>query len=284
MRYPYNSHLYLKEVALNVLNLEKQTQFYTDALGLQIVHQSESETALGVGTTCLVRLIKTNQPQALNYGLYHFALLLPERKALATLLRHLVSSNIPLSGGSDHGYSEAIYLSDPEGNGIELYADKDWAAWDIREDGRIIGVTEALDFMALYHLGDANSAYTMPQNTRMGHIHLSVQNSQQSSATYQQLLQIDDKFSVPSASWLASGMYHHHLAVNHWAGNALSKRNKQDPGLNYFALEVASKTVLEHVRHNAEQLSLSYSAPTENSLEVTDFDGITLLLTASSHA
>ena len=146
MVYEYNSRIHLAEVALNVKDLESQTAFYHQLLGLEILIQSENQVLLGAGGKPLVRLIKTDDisnPKQ-SCGLYHMALLLPSREDLANVFKHLLDLKIPLVGGADHGYSEAIYLEDLEGNGIELYRDKPVVEWDIREDGRIIGVTEEL--------------------------------------------------------------------------------------------------------------------------------------------
>ena len=113
MVYQYNSQIYLAEVALNVKDLESQTAFYHQLLGLEILNQSENQVLLGAGGKPLVRLIKTDDisiPKQ-SYGLYHMALLLPTREDLANVFKHLLDLKIPLVGGADHGYSEAIYLS-----------------------------------------------------------------------------------------------------------------------------------------------------------------------------
>jgi len=139
--YPlYNSQIQLNEVALNVNHLLQETEFYTKGLGLQILTQSDTEVLLGVGKTPLVRLIQTNIDKSVkeSYGLYHLAIHLPTKEALGDFLRHAVHTSLPLIGASDHGYSEAIYLEDTEGNGIEIYRDRPVSEWDIREDGRII--------------------------------------------------------------------------------------------------------------------------------------------------
>ena len=107
--------------------------------------------------------------------------MLPTRKALADVLKHLSDLRIPLVGGADHGYSEALYLEDLEGNGIELYRDKPVSSWDIREDGRIIGVTEALAAQDIYELGEKVDPFLLAEGTRMGHIHLSVKDSRTAS-------------------------------------------------------------------------------------------------------
>ena len=218
MTYEYKSHTYLAEAALNVKDLVSQTAFYQQVLGLKILSQTETEVVLGLGGKALVHLIQAQESSEVreHYGLYHLAILLSTRKALADVLKHLTDLQIPLVGGADHGYSEAIYLEDLEGNGIELYRDKPVSTWDIREDGRIIGVTEALAAQDIYELGERVEPFILAEGTRMGHIHLSVKDSRKSSQFYQKVLGLEDKFSVSSASWIAAGDYHHHLAVNEW--------------------------------------------------------------------
>lgn len=156
MTYEYKSHIYLAEAVLNVKNLASQTAFYQQMLGLEILSQTETEVVLGLGGKALVHLIQAEESSEVrgHYGLYHLAILLRTRKVLADVLKRLTDLQIPLVGGADHGYSEALYLEDLEGNGIELYRDKPVSTWDIREDGRIIGVTEALAAQDIYELGE----------------------------------------------------------------------------------------------------------------------------------
>lgn len=243
MVYEYNSQIYLAEVALNVKDLESQTAFYHQLLGLEILNQSENQVLLGAGGKPLVRLIKTDDisnPKQ-SYGLYHMALLLPTREDLANVFKYLLDLKIPLVGGADHGYSEAVYLEDLEGNGIELYRDKPVAVWDIREDGCIIGVTEELSAQAIYELGKEIEPFAIASGTRMGHVHLSVKNSRESSTFYQESLGLEDKFTIPHVSWVASGAYHHHLAVNEWGGKSLARRENGLTGLAYYVVEVENK-------------------------------------------
>ena len=216
MTYAYNSKIYLAEAVLNVKDLASQTAFYHQILGLEILSQTESESILGAGGKALVHLLKTDRLAEVqdHYGLYHLAILLPSREDLANLFKHIAELQIQLVGGADHGYSEAIYLEDLEGNGIEIYRDKPVEDWDIREDGRIVGVTEALSAQEIYEMGRKVEPFEIASTARMGHIHLSVRDSQVASQFYQKVLGLEDKFSIPSASWIASGDYHHHLAVN----------------------------------------------------------------------
>ena len=276
MVYEYNSKIYLAEVALNVKDLESQTAFYHLLLGLEILNQSEKEVLLGAGGKPLVRLIKTDDisnPKQ-SYGLYHMALLLPSREDLANVFKHLLDLKVPLVGGADHGYSEAIYLEDLEGNGIEFYRDKPVTVWDIREDGRIIGVTEELSAQDIYQLGKEIEPFAIASGTRMGHVHLSVKNSLESSSFYQESLGLEDKFTIPHASWIASGDYHHHLAVNEWGGKNLAPREQGMPGLAYYVVEVENKEFLVNLFTQAQDWQEQLQWISSSEFSVTDKDGI----------
>ena len=276
MVYAYNSEIYLAEAVLNVKDLARQTAFYTQIIGLEIRTQTETEVILGAGGKDLVHLIQTNRKEAVqsSYGLYHMAILLPSREDLADVFKHIAELNYPFIGAADHGYSEALYLEDPEGNGIELYRDKPVADWDIREDGRIIGVTEELSAQEIYDMGRKVEPFVIAPDTRMGHIHLSVKDSQLATTFYQAVLDLSNKFTIPSASWIASGDYHHHLAVNEWGGKALAKREKDMPGLAYYVVEVANKEGLVTIAERAK----AYGAPVKwlssNDFTFEDPDGI----------
>ena len=276
MVYEYNSRIHLAEVALNVRDLAGQTAFYHQLLGLEILNQSEKEVLLGAGGKPLVKLIQTentsNSKQ--SYGLYHMALLLPTREDLANVFKRLLDLKIPLVGGADHGYSEAIYLEDLEGNGIELYRDKPVVEWDIREDGRIIGVTEELSAQDIYELGKEMEPFAIASGTRMGHVHLSVKNSRKSSAFYQESLNLEDKFTIPHASWIASGDYHHHLAVNEWGGKNLAPREQGMPGLAYYVVEVENKEFLVNLFTQAQDWQEQLRWISSSEFSVTDKDGI----------
>ena len=276
MVYEYNSRIHLAEVALNVRDLAGQTAFYHQLLGLEILNQSEKEVLLGAGGKPLVKLIQTentDNPKQI-YGLYHMALLLPSREDLANVFKHLLDLKIPLVGGADHGYSEAIYLEDLEGNGIELYRDKPVTVWDIREDGRIIGVTEELSAQDIYELGQEIEPFAIASGTRMGHVHLSVKNSLEASSFYQESLGLEDKFTIPHASWIASGDYHHHLAVNEWGGKNLARREHGMVGLSYYVVEVENKEELLKVFAQSQTDKAITQWISSAEFRITDNDGI----------
>lgn len=276
MVYAYNSEIYLAEAVLNVKDLARQTAFYTQIIGLEIRTQTETEVILGAGGKDLVHLIQTNRKEAVksSYGLYHMAILLPSREDLADVFKHIAELNYPFIGAADHGYSEALYLEDPEGNGIELYRDKPVADWDIREDGRIIGVTEELSAQEIYDMGRKMNPFVIASGTRMGHIHLSVKDSQLATAFYQAVLDLSDKFTIPSASWIASGDYHHHLAVNDWGGKNLDKREAEFPGLAYYVVEVEKKEDLAAIAEKAKAHGAPVRWLSSNDFTFEDPDGI----------
>lgn len=272
----YNSQFELGHVALNVRDLELQSLFYQQVLGLQVLSQSPNQIDLGVEKTTLVRLIQTEQKDEVShsYGLYHLAIVLPSREDLGTIFRHFIDNKIPLQGASDHGYSEAIYLADTEGNGIEIYRDLPQDTWDVRSDGRIVGITEPMDAETIYALGKkADAAYQMPAGSRMGHVHLSVRESAASSRFYQEVLAVEDKFSVPSAAWLASGDYHHHLAVNEWGGKELQTRTEGMPGLAYYTVIYSNPEFFEASLNRVIAANLNLQR-LDNSVAFVDVDGI----------
>lgn len=274
--YPYQSKLYLKQVALHVADMAKALLFYRDVLGMTVLREETGHVLLGTKAEPLVELYESSDttPVKASYGLYHMALLVPERQDLSDMLKRLTDLQVPLLGGSDHGYSEALYLEDFEGNGIEIYRDKPVTDWDIREDGRIVGGNQALDGDALYQAARALDPYSLPAGSRMGHVHLQVKDSKISSLFYQQLLGLDDKFSMASGSWLASGNYHHHLAVNEWAGKNQLQRQAKMLGLSYYVVEVASKEALVDVYEQAQELKAIAKWLSSTELSVLDPDGI----------
>ncbi|HEM5183261.1 TPA: VOC family protein [Streptococcus suis] len=272
----YNSQFELGYVALNVRDIELQSLFYQQVLGLQVLTENSKQIDLGVGQTVLVRLIQTEQKGEVShsYGLYHLAIVLPSREDLGTIFRHFIDNKVPLQGASDHGYSEAIYLADTEGNGIEIYRDLPQDSWDVRSDGRIVGITEPMDAETIYALGKkADAAYQMPAGSRMGHVHLSVRESAASSRFYQEVLAVEDKFSVPSATWLASGHYHHHLAVNEWGGKNLKTRQEGMPGLSYYTVIYSNQEAFEATLERATAANLNLQR-LDNSAAFVDVDGI----------
>lgn len=235
-------------VTLRVQDLAGLTAFYRDAIGLSVIYADAETAELGVGGTVLVRLLPgAGRPTAAT-GLFHLAILLPSRQALANWLRHAAQTGIRLEGASDHLVSEALYLSDPEGNGIEIYRDRTRAEWPRRPDGGIAMATERLDLDKLLNEADSAAYAGMPAGTGMGHIHLRVGETAAAEAFYHGLIGFDVMVHYPGASFLASGGYHHHIAGNIWGSRGAGARKTGEAGLDSFEIVARDVTDFEAMR------------------------------------
>ena len=206
-------------VDLSVSDLGRSLDYYTEAIGLTVLSQNGGEAILGAGSDELLRLVEEPgaRPVTGFSGLFHFALLVPERVALARWLAHSVRERVQLTGASDHTVSEALYLRDPDRHGIEIYADRPREQWEGRV-GRLMG-TAPLDLDDLLStLPEGDVAFAgLPTGTRMGHVHLCVADVDASVGFYRDRLGLDLIAQLgPQAAFLSAGGYHHHLAVNTW--------------------------------------------------------------------
>lgn len=271
----YNSKIQLGRVVLNVENLEQQVDFYTEKVGLVIKNETDQMVDLGIENSAEV-LVSLNKVIDLNNnmaGLYHIALLVPKRKDLGNILKHLLDSGVALQGGSDHGVSEAIYFSDTEGNGIEIYRDKEISEWDI--DGETVNmVTEPLAVQEILALAENIDSYKLPIGTIMGHVHLSVPNALATSIEYQNLFAMGEKLKMPTASWIASGQYHHHLAFNSWARGQV-ERLENYAGLNRLTINLTSAEEFFAVEERlAQSTFFKIIKATKDYLLIEDSNGI----------
>lgn len=263
-------------VQINAMDPENLSNFYSEKLGFQIIMEDEEDQHYQLGSQENGLLLEISKAQEdlkeKTTGLYHFAILLPSRSDLGTMLRHLILEKVPMQGAADHGYSEALYLSDPEGNGIEIYWDKPKNQWDIKDNGEIVGVTQELDVQAV--LAGAQVDFPgLPAKTKMGHFHLAISNLDQSNRFYQEVLGLGTKFTVPkNAVFLASGDYHHHLGANIWESLNAAKRVSGLRGLGKLVW-FANSQDLDFVKSQLDSKGLDYQE-TSQSLEFTDPDGI----------
>jgi catechol 2,3-dioxygenase len=252
----------LGKVALKVNDLEEMTQFYREAIGLDLLEQKENAAVLGVAAdnTPLVELIQLDAPsdRKRTTGLFHLAILLPTRAALGSVLYHLLTKKYAIDGASDHGYSEAIYLHDPEGNGIEIYRDKEMSVWDVRPDGKIEGVTEAMDADGV--IGAMVKIYDgIPAGSIMGHVHLTVHDLIETQQFYENVLGISLKSDFfGQAKFFAAGNYHHHIGSNMWAGKQLPPAEETQPGLAYFTWLVADSAAYEALKGRLSNEGISF--------------------------
>ncbi len=219
-------------VALTVNDLDKVGRFYETALGLQPLSQDGSIARYGVGDRVLLELRADKAARRASHreaGLFHTAFLMPDRAALARWLIHAAETRVPLQGASDHLVSEAIYLADPEGNGIEVYVDRPRSAWT--HNGKSIRMaTDALDLNGLAR--SADGPWTgAPDGMVVGHVHLQVGTLPEAEAFYNGALGFDITTHYPGATFYGSGGYHHHLATNIWNSRGAGQRSQPATGL-----------------------------------------------------
>lgn len=211
------------QVGLIVTDLDRSIRYYTEQIGLRELRRNGGEASMGTGDRPLIHLTEqqgARRVQQGRTGLYHFALLLPSRRDLAGALRRLIITRTPLTGMSDHGVSEAIYLSDPDGHGIELYQDRPSAEWPMR-NGELSMTIDPLDvdgLLAEWNPEDGDPKL-MPDGTRMGHVHLHVRSIPEAEAFYCGTVEFDlvARYGA-QAAFVSAGGYHHHLGLNTWAG------------------------------------------------------------------
>lgn len=268
-------------VHLNVANLKRELAFYEQSIGL-VVDRREGSTAYlrpaGGGDDLVVLTeIANGQASSGGTGLYHFAIRVPTRGDLAQVLRHFAETSVPLQGMSDHLVSEAIYLADPEGNGIEVYRDRPREEWPYNA-GQLEMGTEALDIRSVMSTIDASAGWNgLPQGTIMGHMHLHVSNIAATESFYRDCIGMDVVVRYgPSASFLSYDGYHHHLGTNVWRRGLASPIRENTLGLRWWELTPPSVEVA------AERLAAA-GVPTvtrEDGLLVRDPAGNAVLLKA----
>jgi catechol 2,3-dioxygenase len=236
-------------VQLQVADLERSIAYYESVIGLRVVARQGATTMLAPQNddTVLIELhakpgIRPAARRGL-IGLYHFAILLPLRGDLARFVRHLASLGVSV-GMADHLVSEAVYLQDPDGLGIEVYADRPRSGWRT-DDGQLLMATDPLDVASL--LSDAgDETWTgAPRGTTIGHVHLYVRDLTQASAFYHDALGLDKiVWSYPGALFLSAGGYHHHLGTNTWAAGA-PLATDADARLLHWELVVPDQTSID---------------------------------------
>lgn len=258
--------------------------FYRRSLGLRLLSEEAGLHRLGAGERELIVL--ENDPGAPKLlgtaGLYHLAVLLPSRIELARALQRLLHTQTPIEGFADHGVSEAIYLSDPEGNGIEIYCDRPRPAWP-RKDGKLRMGTWPLDTEDL--LGElpgagaeAPPAEAAPES-RIGHVHLQVTDIEASDRFYAGVLGFDLVMHFgPSAGFVSAGGYHHHIGYNAWAGPLAPTPSGKARGLKHFSLLLPGRASLEAAAERVREAGIQLEQESRGRLFVRDPSGIRIAL------
>jgi catechol 2,3-dioxygenase len=244
-------------VALVVADLTRSLAYYEEHMGLNVLDRQPGQARLGAGNRALLELHE--QPGARRSmrgrtGLYHFALLTPSRADLGRLLRHFAAVSTPIDGASDHGVSEAIYLSDPDGHGIEVYRDRPREEWPYA-DGTLQMVLDPLDAAGIVAAADDDPGRRgMADATMMGHVHLHVAHISSAEQFYVDTLGFDlmQRFA-DQASFVSAGGYHHHLGLNVWAGVGAPPPSEDAARLLWYEVVLPDAAALEDVLQRLEQ-------------------------------
>ncbi|MGY6706358.1 VOC family protein [Roseinatronobacter sp.] len=249
--------LRIGRVWLRVRDLDTVSDFYQRVLGLAVIDKTADTLSLGVGPVALLDLQGDPLASPRNLrdaGLFHTAFLLPTRADLARWLAHAKTLGVKLQGASDHIVSEAIYLADPEGNGIEIYADRPVAHWRDAK-GQIRMATEQLNIPDLLRVGKGNWA-GFPEGGTIGHVHLQVGDIDTADAFYRDILGFDIASRYPGASFFGSGGYHHHLAGNIWNSRRAGVRPRGAAGLDIIEIVARKPVTRAAIVDRAELASL----------------------------
>lgn len=273
--------LHVGRAHLVVRDLDMMAGFYEQALGLTRLEASESGVELGAGERVLLTLTtrKDAAPAPRNAaGLFHNAFLMPDRAELAHWLAHAAHLGVQFEGASDHLVSEAIYLSDPEGNGIEVYRDRDPSEWTYHADGTVEMDTRRLDLQSLYDSAAKTPWAGMSPAAALGHIHLQVGDVPEADRFYEGVLGLKKMASYPGASFFASGAYHHHVAANVWNSRKAPARTGAMAGLQGYTLAFNDNETLARVLATLDALEIPVERNAEGSRLIDPWGiGITLL-------
>jgi catechol 2,3-dioxygenase len=256
--------VHIGAVGMIVRDLDRLTAYYRDLLGLTVQKRTPETAILGVNGVPLLEL--THKPDALpddprEAGLYHTAFLMPTRADLARWILHVAKKRVPVTGASDHDVSEAIYLDDPEGNGVEVYSDRPSQRW--RRDGQIIfQKTDPLDIDAIIREVDpATATYSgAPGGLRIGHIHLRVGDTAKAEEFYCGALGLDATRRRTGATFISSGGYHHHVGANVWHSNGAGLRSGTRSGLDWFTMEVVDQATLDGLKQRLSAAGIAIDA------------------------
>jgi len=258
--------------ALRVADLGEVTAFYRDVVGLDVLDRATETATLGAGGTALLVLEEEDAEPRAGPGLYHNAFRVPSRAALGDALGR-VRDRWELDGASDHRVSEALYFTDPEGNGVEVYRDFPRESWPETDDGRAGMATDPLDLSAVEAAAAGEDG--VPGDTDLGHVHLEVSSLDDAREFYVDTLGFAVRDTYPGALFVAAGGYHHHVGANVWNERTGPPEGR---GLSWFEV-VVPEAGLDGVR---ERLTAHGYAPADTSegIAVTDPDGIEVRLRA----
>jgi catechol 2,3-dioxygenase len=282
-------NLRVRSVNLAVSDLGRSADFYERILGLPLISRDPHAAQLGPDAerpALVLSEIESATPLPPSAtGLYHVAWLHPSRAVLADSVHRVAAAGWPFEGASDHGVSEALYLSDPDGLGIELYADRPRERWEHARDGHGVSmVTLPLDLDDLLAQSRDDPPAAVPADTFVGHVHLKVADVASAAAFYRDALGMEEQAQLPSAAFFAAGGYHHPVGLNSWQSSGAASAPDSAPGLRQIEFELADAPALEALEHTLADAGADTPAPIEldadGELSVRDPDGQLLAFTS----
>jgi catechol 2,3-dioxygenase len=281
---PIDPTLRIGAVHLAVSDIARSADFYEHVLGLPLISREPDKALLGGdparATLVLVGLARATPVPVNSTGLFHVAWLHPSRAALAATIRRVAAARWPITGASDHGVSEALYLSDPDALGIEIYVDRPRERWEPGADGQGLKmVTLPLDLDDLLASSDGEGTAAHEAGVAVGHVHLKVADVARASAFYRDALGFDEKARLPGAAFLAADGYHHHVGLNSWQSAGASAPPGSAPGLRSVEFELADGGALAALQRRLSSFVPAPPAvhPEPEGISLSDPDGDRLL-------
>jgi catechol 2,3-dioxygenase len=257
------SDTHIAGVHLRVADLQRSADFYSGILGFRLISRENGSLAFSATGSPPGLVLFSERPGAVPKpvratGLFHVAIRLPDRKSLARIFQQLLQHKVQLQGASDHKVSEALYLADPDGNGLELYVDRPREQWPVFE-GQVAMTTDRLEISSLLaEIRDDREPWEgIAPGTDIGHIHLQVSDLSQAEAFYHGLIGLDvTQRSYPGALFLSAGGYHHHVGVNIWNSRGAPPPPADAAGLVSFRIRVPDPPAWEALVKRIEDASL----------------------------
>jgi catechol 2,3-dioxygenase len=289
---PIDPSLRIASVRLDVGDVARSAEFYERVLGLPLISREQGRALLGADAQRpALQLSAIDQPTLASphsTGLFHVAWLHPSRAALADSVRRIAGAPWPIDGASDHGVSEALYLSDPDGLGIEIYADRPREHWQRLDGGHGVRMfTLALDIDDLMAQSPGEPDATVAPDTSIGHVHLKVADVPRALGFYHDALGLEQQAQLPSAAFLSAGGYHHHIGLNSWQSAGASPPPDTAPRLRAIEFELGGADAIAALRQSVEGASKKGSGPSAarsedtGSVSVEDPDGNRLSFAAA---
>jgi catechol 2,3-dioxygenase len=276
----------IQSIDLSVSDLDKSHDFYSRLIGFKEISREGTTVYLSAnGKPPYIISLAENKngkyPSRNNTGLYHAAIRLPNRKELAKVFLRLFKNNTKFQGFSDHIVSEAIYLADPDGNGVELYIDKPKETWKWTL-GQVEMDTLPLNLQVITNEIGENETITdgIHADTKIGHIHLKVSDLYKAEKFYNQLLGFNvTNSSYPGALFLSAGGYHHHIGTNIWSSKNGTPPPYETLGLKSFTINIPEEKYIEEIEKNAKNFGIETAKHTDGKIFLSDFDNIKIILT-----